>query len=124
MNFEQLRLGRGYDHNWVLRGDLQEELSGENVVASPSLGHAAILVEMDSGRIMNVYTDQPGQFYGATSLMDPISVLPGGGIDSAKRLHSKHSTTLTRQINPASRQPSSDGRHVSTDEYRFSTLWP
>jgi aldose 1-epimerase len=49
---EQLRRGRGYDHNFVLR----REESG--------LVHAAQVVEPASGRILDVYTTEPGlQFY-------------------------------------------------------------
>jgi aldose 1-epimerase len=49
---EQLKLGHGYDHNFVLnrKGDL-------SVVA-------AKVEDPDSGRVLEVYTDQPGvQFY-------------------------------------------------------------
>jgi aldose 1-epimerase len=49
---EQLRRGRGYDHNFVLR-------RGE-----PGLVHAAQVVEPTSGRTLDVYTTEPGlQFY-------------------------------------------------------------
>jgi aldose 1-epimerase len=54
---EQLEFGRGYDHNWVLRG---------------SAGHlrkAAEVYEAGSGRMMSVFTDQPGlQFYSGNFL--------------------------------------------------------
>jgi aldose 1-epimerase len=55
---EQLRLGRGYDHNWVLdskgRGGLAE---------------AAELYDPTSGRVLKVLTDQPGiQFYSGNFL--------------------------------------------------------
>lgn len=51
--FEQLKFGNGYDHNWVLN-------THEN-----GLTHAATLTEPESGRIMEVYTNEPGiQFYG------------------------------------------------------------
>lgn len=54
---EQLRLGNGYDHNYVLNhGD------GE-------MGPAARVVEPESGRVMEVRTDQPGvQFYSGNGL--------------------------------------------------------
>lgn len=54
---EQLKYGIGYDHNWVLNNqDGDVEL-------------AASLYEPDSGRLMEVYTDQPGiQFYGGNFL--------------------------------------------------------
>jgi aldose 1-epimerase len=49
---EQLRRGRGYDHNFVLKRE------------HPGLVHAAQVVEPTSGRTLNVYTTEPGlQFY-------------------------------------------------------------
>lgn len=49
---EQLRLGKGYDHNWVLK-------SGGGALAL-----AARVDEPTTGRIMEVYTTEPGlQFY-------------------------------------------------------------
>jgi aldose 1-epimerase len=51
-NDEQLKLGKGYDHNWVLNN------------GGKALGLAARVVEPSSGRVMEVYTTQPGvQFY-------------------------------------------------------------
>ena len=56
-NFDQLVMGHGYDHNWCLshvRGDF---------------GLAAQIFSDESGRAMDVYTDQPGvQFYTANWL--------------------------------------------------------
>ncbi len=51
---EQLKIGKGYDHNWIL-----------NRTPGVSLGLAARVEEAGvSGRIMEIYTDQPGiQFY-------------------------------------------------------------
>ena len=55
---EQLRLGRGYDHNWVLDG----AAAGE-----PRL--AAVLTDPGSGRSVEVRTTQPGvQFYSGNFL--------------------------------------------------------
>jgi aldose 1-epimerase len=55
--YEQLIFGRGYDHNWVLR-------SGSGQVRK-----AAELYEPKSGRLMIVFTDQPGlQFYSGNFL--------------------------------------------------------
>ena len=52
-DFEQLHIGKGYDHNYVLN----QNTSG--------LNFAARVVEPVSGRTMEVYTSQPGmQFYG------------------------------------------------------------
>jgi aldose 1-epimerase len=55
---EQLRLARGYDHNWVLRD-----------TASGGLSTAARVFDPKSGRILDVLTDRPGlQFYTGNSL--------------------------------------------------------
>jgi aldose 1-epimerase len=53
---EQLKLARGYDHNWVLR-------------AGGGLRKAASAFEPKSGRVLDVLTDRPGlQFYTGNSL--------------------------------------------------------
>lgn len=49
---EQIKLGRGYDHNWVLNRSTE------------GLESAARVMDPKSGRILEVLTDQPGiQFY-------------------------------------------------------------
>jgi len=49
---EQLKLGKGYDHNWVLDAK------------AGSLAKAAEVYEAGSGRVLEVWTNQPGiQFY-------------------------------------------------------------
>jgi aldose 1-epimerase len=54
---EQMTFGRGYDHNWVLR-----DFSGQ-------VRKVAELYEPTSGRLMTVFTDQPGlQFYSGNFL--------------------------------------------------------
>jgi aldose 1-epimerase len=54
-NDEQLKLGKGYDHNYVLNGS--------------GLRLAARVEEPTSGRFLEVLTDQPGvQFYSGNSL--------------------------------------------------------
>lgn len=47
-NFEQLKFGQGYDHNWVL--DKEED----------ELGLAAVYTDPTSGRSMEIYSTQPG----------------------------------------------------------------
>ncbi len=55
---EQLRFGRGYDHNWVL-----------DRTAGDSLAFAARVYEPRSGRVLEVYTTEPGvQFYSGNFL--------------------------------------------------------
>jgi aldose 1-epimerase len=56
-NDEQLHLGRGYDHNWVLDS------------GGGKLTEAAELYDPSSGRVLKVLTDQPGiQFYSGNFL--------------------------------------------------------
>ncbi|MCG6187524.1 aldose epimerase family protein [Maribellus maritimus] len=56
-DFEQLKFGNGYDHNWVLNQ------------ADNGLTFAAKVLEPNSGRTMEVYTNEPGiQFYGGNFL--------------------------------------------------------
>jgi aldose 1-epimerase len=56
-NYEQLKFGLGYDHNWVL--NKHQEL----------LPKIASLYESNSGRFMEVWTNQPGiQFYSGNFL--------------------------------------------------------
>ena len=59
---EQLKLGHGYDHNFVLDGGTE---------GAPVL--AAQVYEPSSGRVMEVWTTQPGvQFYSGNFLDDTI----------------------------------------------------
>lgn len=54
---QQLRFGRGYDHNFVLRDE------------DAALGHAARVVEPTTGRTLDIYTAEPGvQFYSGNFL--------------------------------------------------------
>ncbi|MDR2037368.1 MAG: galactose mutarotase [Bacteroidales bacterium] len=56
-DFEQLKLGGGYDHNWVLRNN------------TGSLALAVTAYEPESGRFMEVFTTEPGvQFYAGNFL--------------------------------------------------------
>lgn len=57
VDFEQLKFGQGWDHNWVLNQ------------ADQGLTFAARVVEPGSGRTLEVYTNEPGmQFYGGNFL--------------------------------------------------------
>ncbi|MVT06893.1 aldose epimerase family protein [Chitinophaga tropicalis] len=56
-NFEQLKFGKGYDHNYVLNKKGNE------------LSLAATVLEPQSGRYLEVWTNEPGvQFYGGNFL--------------------------------------------------------
>jgi aldose 1-epimerase len=69
--FEQLLFGQGYDHNWVLDRDDEDE--GELVLA-------ARLTDPDSGRTLKMYTTEPGiQFYSG-NFLDATLVGTGGHV--------------------------------------------
>ena len=56
-DFEQLKIGNGYDHNWVINP------------SESGLNFAAKVVAPVSGRTLEVYTNEPGiQFYGGNFL--------------------------------------------------------
>jgi len=57
--FPQLVIGRGYDHNWVLN----------RPAGDTSMILAARVTEPTSGRVLSIFTDQPGiQFYSGNFL--------------------------------------------------------
>jgi aldose 1-epimerase len=65
--FEQLQLGKGYDHNWVMNN------------YDKTVRLAATVYDPQSGRFMEVLTDQPGlQFYSGNFLNG--SLIGKGGI--------------------------------------------
>lgn len=67
---EQLKDGKGYDHNFVLKG-----------AAAGKLTHAATVIGDKSGVIMDVYTQEPGlQFYSG-NFMQSKNTFKGGAKD-------------------------------------------
>jgi aldose 1-epimerase len=70
-DFEQLRFGGGYDHNFVL-----DKAKGK-------LEQIAVLSEEESGRRMSVYTDLPGvQFYAGNFIVNQTGK---GGVKYSRR---------------------------------------
>ena len=58
---EQLRFGKGYDHNWVLKKDSNE------------LSLAVTLSEKTTGRLMEIWTTEPAlQFYGGNFMKGKV----------------------------------------------------
>lgn len=110
---EQLRLGRGYDHNWVLNSP------------SGALALAARVHEPTTGRVMEVYTTEPGiQFYSG-NFFNGTSIGKGG-----KVYHKRHGLCLETQHFPDSPNhpdfPSTvlkpGETYQTTTVYRFSIL--
>lgn len=111
-NDEQLKLGKGYDHNWVLNK------SGD------ALTLAARVEEPSSGRVLEVYTTQPGlQFY-TGNFLDGTLKGKGGkvyGHRAALCLETQHFPDSPNKPNFPSTVLKPGQRFRSTTVYRFRT---
>ena len=109
---EQLRLGHGYDHNWVL--DSQ----------AGSLSEAATVYEPTSGRVLKVWTDQPGvQFYSSNFLDGSIKGKAGiaYGRHAALCLETQHFADSPNHPNFPTTELRPGQRYHTVTVYSFST---
>ena len=107
----QLKLGHGYDHNWVLNR------------TGKGLELAARVEDTASGRVMEVYTDQPGvQFYTGNFLNGTVKGKGGklAAIHSALCLETQHypDTPNKKSFPTAELKPGE--KYDTTTEFRFS----
>ena len=116
---EQLKIGRGYDHNFVIDGSSGTLRNG----SSGTLRRAARVFESSSGRVMEVWTSEPGmQFYSG-------NFLDGKPGKDEKPYQFRYGFCLETQSFPDSpnhpKFPSTvlrkGARYHSTTIYRFST---
>jgi len=109
---EQLRFGRGYDHNYVLNGGGRR-----------SVIEAARVREPRSGRELTVLTDQPGvQFYSG-NLLDGTLVGTGGRAyqrGDALVLETQHFPDSPNHADFPSTVLRPGEIHRTTTEYRFA----
>ena len=108
---EQLRSGKGYDHNWVLDGSKGQPIE------------AAEVYEPSGGRVLKVFTDQPGiQFYSGNFLDG--SVIGKGGRVYPKRsafcLETQHFPDSPNHPNFPSTELRPGERYHSVTMYKFS----
>jgi aldose 1-epimerase len=109
---EQLVLGRGYDHNFVLNR------------AGSALELVARVTEPKTGRVLEVLTTEPGvQFYTANYLDGTLTGKGGRvyGPRSAFCLETQHFPDSPNQLEFPSVVLKPGGRYVTTTVYRFST---
>ncbi len=111
-NDQQLKFGLGYDHNWVLN-----KKAGE-------LTLAARVFENASGRVMEVYTTEPGiQFYSGNFLDG--SYVGKGEVKYEKRtgfcLETQHFPDSPNKPNFPSTELDPGQTMTSTTIYKFST---
>lgn len=108
---EQLRDGKGYDHNWVL-----DKPDGK-------MGEAAELYDPATGRVMDVFTTEPGlQFYSGNGLNGSITGKDGriDGPRSALALETQHFPDSPNHANfPSTELKPGETYHQMT-EFRFS----
>lgn len=110
-NYEQLKLAKGYDHNFVLDQ------------RAASLELAARVEDPKSGRVMEVLTTQPGiQFYSGNFLNGKVSGIGGAfNYRSALALETQHFPDSPNHPNfPSTVLHPGETYHQST-VYRFST---
>jgi len=112
-NDEQIKLGPGYDHNWVLNR------------TGNSLEPAAKVTEAKSGRVMEVLTMEPGlQFY-TGNFLDGTFHGKGGkvyGRRSAFCMETQHFPDSPNKPDFPSTVLKPGARYQTTTVYRFSTL--
>ncbi|MEI6385690.1 MAG: aldose epimerase family protein [Spirochaetota bacterium] len=117
---EQLVLGAGYDHNWVLDGQ------------GGLLSLAARVTEPVSGRVLEVLTTEPGvQFYSGNFLPLPGALPPMIGKSGKPYLHRGGFCLETQHYPDSPNQPSFPSLILnpgevrrSVTQYRFSASAP
>jgi aldose 1-epimerase len=113
-NDEQLKFGKGYDHNWVL-----DKKAGST---GPAL--AVEVYEPTSGRLMSVYTTEPGvQFYSGNFLDGSISGKDGKtyGHRAALCLETQHYPDSPNHPDFPTTELKPGQKFHSTTIYKFST---
>ncbi len=108
---KQLKLGVGYDHNWVLNNQ------------NGSLALAAEVYEPTKGRVMQILTTEPGiQFYAGQSFEWRNRQIRTAFIQNVLVFAWKHSTILIHRIIRIFLQPllKSGETYQSTTIYRFT----
>lgn len=108
---EQLKFGGGYDHNWVLRKD------------STELSFAVRLTDTTSGRVLEVYTTEPGlQFYSGNFLNGKIVGKSGKPYQyrSAIVLETQHFPDSPNQTNFPNTILKPGEKYTQTCIYKFS----
>jgi aldose 1-epimerase len=111
-DFEQLKFGGGYDHNWVLNK------------GGKDMTFAARVYDPTSGRVMEVYTKEPGiQFYSG-NFLDGTITGKGGTVYQHRWglcLETQHYPDSPNKANFPSTILRPGQKHETTTVYRFST---
>lgn len=106
---DQLKKGKGYDHNWILNGS--------------GLRSIATVYHPESGRVMEVLTDEPGvQFYSGNFLDGKYETKTGGknGIRTGFCLETQHFPDSPNQPSFPSTELKPGQKYQSKTIYKFS----
>jgi len=110
---EQIKLGKGYDHNFVLRRKMSDRIS-----------LAARVTEEASGRVLEVWTTEPGVQLYTGNFLDG-SAQGKGGVPYAKRmafcLETQHFPDSPNHPKFPSTELKPGERYHTTTIYKFST---
>ncbi len=110
-NDEQLKIGKGYDHNWVINR------------TAPGMALAARVEEPSTGRAIEVYTDQPGiQFYTGNFLDGSVKNKGGkpASLRTALCLETQHFPDTPNKPSFPTAELKKGGKYDTTTEFRFS----
>lgn len=110
---EQLKLGHGYDHNFVLNGKTGQ------------LQQVATVVEDTTGRMMEVWTTEPGMQFYTGNFLDGTITGKGGKVYQRRYgfcLETQHYPDSPNQPKFPSTVLKKGRRYRSTTSYRFMVL--
>ncbi len=119
---EQLGFGGGYDHNFVLNAVLSPLVEGVTSPGEGRLGllHAARVLEADSGRVLDVFTTEPGMQLYSGNLLDGTLT----GKEGATYEHRSGFCLETQHFPDSPNQPTFPSTIVRPDAaYRSLTVW-
>ena len=112
---EQLKLGRGYDHNWVL--DRKTGFSGIEL--------AAVARDSKSGRVLEVLTTEPGMQFYTGNFLDGTIHGKGGKVyprRSAFCMETQHFPDSPNKPNFPSTVLKPGAKYQTSTVYRFSAM--
>lgn len=109
---QQLKFGKGYDHNWVLSGP------------AGSMRQAAKVYEPTTGRVMEVWTTEPGMQFYTGNFLDGTLTGKDGRVYRERYgfcLETQHYPDSPNKLNFPVTVLRKSGRYRTTTIYRFST---
>ncbi len=109
---EQLKIGNGYDHNWVLNGNAE------------TLREAAKVFEPTTGRVMEVWTTEPGMQFYTGNFLDGSQIGKGGNPYQFRYgfcLETQHYPDSPNKPGSPTTVLKKSGKYRTTTVYKFST---